>query len=352
VIDHNPTGAIHLPQNANGRTAAKVRRSERYSRVARRVGSAVGGPMERRIERYLLERAWKDAKPQNLSSYLVTGYQNPVINPQSILARHQLIRDLYGDTFDDLMDQELQWAAEKHQALRTRERELPEELGVDFEQVQRMGKWKEAQKQVMADADRFATRWTEALRTKPLDRLAVIEAACGSANDYRFFNAYGLAPLIDYTGFDLTEANITNARQMFPAIDFRVGDIQDIDAADRSYDWGVAHDLLEHLAPHALERGIDELCRVTRRGVLVSFFRMGDHPEHRVRTRGTYHVNNLSKDRINHSFARHCTDIRWVRVSSMLEERTGFGDYDNSQANRVGRMLMRVSDAWTIIARH
>jgi SAM-dependent methyltransferase len=340
-----------VPQEANASKAATLPRSERYSRVARRVGSAVGGPMERRIERYLLQRAWKHAKPQNLSRYLVTGYQSPAINLQSILARHVLIRELYGDTFEDLMEEELQWAAEKTHALRTRQRDLPQELGVDFARVRRMGKWREAQEQVLIDADRFVTRWSEALQTKPAGRLAVIEEACGSANDYRFFNAYGLAPLIDYTGFDLTDANIANARQMFPDTDFRVGDVQAIDAADRSYDWGMAHDLLEHLAPSAMERAIDELCRVTRRGVLISFFLMGDHAEHRVNTRGTYHVNNLSKDRINASFARHCTDIRWMRIHTMIEDRT-------ERAGKVGpaRPLQPAdfynSQAWTIIARH
>jgi 2-polyprenyl-3-methyl-5-hydroxy-6-metoxy-1,4-benzoquinol methylase len=57
---------------------------------------------------------------------------------------------------------------------------------------------------------------------------------------------------------------------MFPRIDFRVGDVQDIQAEDDAYDWALAHDLLEHLSPSAFNRAIDELCRVTRRGVLSS----------------------------------------------------------------------------------
>ncbi len=73
--------------------------------------------MERRIERYLLERAWADINPERLSTYLVRGYQNPVINVQSILARHELIREIDGGSHDELMDDELRWAAEKHRAL-------------------------------------------------------------------------------------------------------------------------------------------------------------------------------------------------------------------------------------------
>lgn len=320
-------------------TAARKRRWERYSRVARRVGSVVGGRVERRIERYLLERAWLHAKPENLQRYLVRSYQNPVINVQSILARHELIREIDGGTHDELMEDELRWAAEKHRELRKRQHDLPVEHGVDFREIKRSGKWQAAYDEVMGDQDRFAAAWTEALRVQPSRPLLVIEAACGSANDYRYFDRYGLAPLLSYTGFDLTRANIANSRRMFPGVDFRVGDVQDIEAEDDSYDWAVAHDLLEHLSPSAFNRAIDELCRVTRRGVLISFFLMRDDPEHHVQPRRTYHVNELSKDRIQERFARHCSDIQWVHVRPMLAERYGFDDYYNWRA-------------WTIIARH
>ena len=320
-------------------TAARKRRWERYSRVARRVGSVVGGRVERRIERYLLERAWLHAKPENLQRYLVRSYQNPAINVQSILARHELIREIDGGTHDELMEDELRWAAEKHRELRKRQHDLPVEHGVDFREIKRSGKWQAAYDEVMGDQDRFAAAWTEALRVQPSRPLLVIEAACGSANDYRYFDRYGLAPLLSYTGFDLTRANIANSRRMFPGVDFRVGDVQDIEAEDDSYDWAVAHDLLEHLSPSAFNRAIDELCRVTRRGVLISFFLMRDDPEHHVQPRRTYHVNELSKDRIQERFARHCSDIQWVHVRPMLAERYGFDDYYNWRA-------------WTIIARH
>jgi SAM-dependent methyltransferase len=319
-------------------TAAQERRWERNSRIARRIGSALGGPVERRIERHLLTRAWQNFDPERLKAYLVRGYQNPVINVQSILARHELIRELYDDAHDAMMDAELQWVADKHRALRARQRALQKETGKDFSQVKRSKKWWRASAEIMGDQDQFAALWTEALRKPPTRRLAVIEAACGSANDYRFFRTYGLAPLLVYAGFDLTAVNIDNARQMFPGVDFRIGDVQNIDAVDRSYDWAVAHDLLEHLSPAACNRAIEELCRIAGRGVLISFFLMGKHPEHKVQARRFYHVNQLSRDRIHEQFERHCTDIRWIHVRSFLEERTGFSDYYNNKA-------------WTLIAR-
>jgi SAM-dependent methyltransferase len=320
-------------------SAARQRRRERYSRVARRVGSVIGGPVERRIERYLLERAWVNSKPAHLRRYLVGGFQNPVINVQSILARHEFIREIDGGKHDELMQDELRWSVEKHRKLRQCQRDLPLQYGVDFREIKKSGKWREAYEEVMVDQDRFAAAWTQALDTQPARRLSVIEAACGSANDYRYFESYGLAPLLDYTGFDLTQTNVKNARRMFPGADFRIGDVQQIEAKDDSYDWAVAHDLLEHLSPSAFARAIDELCRVTGRGVLISFFLMSDEAEHQVTPRRTYHVNVLSKDRIEERFARHCSDIRWVHVRPMLAERYGFNDYYNTRA-------------WTLIARH
>lgn len=324
---------------AAARDAARQRWRRRYSRVARRVGSAIGGRVERRIERHLLELAWMHAQPKRLQVYLVRSYQSPVINVQSILARHEIIRELDGGTHDELMEEELRWAVEKHRGLRKRQHDLPGEHGVDFREIKRSGKWQAAYDEVMWDQDRYALEWTEALRGLPHHGLSVIEAACGSANDYRYFDRYGLAPLLSYTGFDLTRANIGNARLMFPGVDFRVGDVQDIQAEDDSYDWALAHDLLEHLSPSAFNRAIDELCRVTRRGVLISFFLMRDEPEHRIQPKRFYHVNELSKDRIQERFSRHCTDIRWVHIRRMLAERYGFDDYYNWRA-------------WTIIARH
>jgi SAM-dependent methyltransferase len=325
-----------------GNSAAKQRRWEQYSKVARRVGTIVGGPVERRIERYLLQRAWVNAKPENLRRYLVRSYQSPVINVQSILARHEFIREITEDAHQALMEQELRWAVQKNRELRSRQRDLPREHNVDFHEIKRSGKWRAAYAEVMDDPDRFATAWKAVLGPDAAGShrgLRVIEAACGSANDYRFFDSYGLAPLLDYTGFDLTQANVANARDMFPGIDFRVGDVQAIPVRDSSYEWAVAHDLLEHLSPHAFERAIDELCRVSRRGVLISFFLMRDMPEHQVTPRRTYHVNVLSKDRIEQSFARYCSDIRWVHVRPMLAQRYDFDDYYNWRA-------------WTLIARH
>jgi len=309
-----------------------------YSSWARRVGSVLGGRFERGIERRLLQRAWGDIPAERLQNYLVRGFQNPVINVQSILARHTLISEVDGDKHDKLMDEELRWAVEKHRALRNRQRELTREHGVAWRKFKHSDEWQTAYDEIMGDPAPFAPRWAETLRDEPGRRLSLIEAACGSANDYRYLDSYGMAQLLTYTGFDLTRANITNARRMFPGIDFRLGDVQDIEAEDSSYDWAVAHDLLEHLAPAALHRAIDELSRVSRRGVLISFFCMTDDPEHQIQPRRSYHFNQLSRRRIEERFAAHFSDFEWVHIRSMLAKRYELGDYYNRRA-------------WTMIAR-
>src|SRR5262249_3040492 len=107
----------------------------------------------------------------------------------------------------------------------------------------------------------FQRIWAQQLGwASPGDR-TVLEPACGSANDYRFLDAYGLARLVKYSGFDLCEKNVRNAQQMFPEARFQVGNIFEIDAADRSYDFGIVHDLFEHLSVAGMEAGLEELCR-------------------------------------------------------------------------------------------
>lgn len=317
---------------------AQKRRNERGSALARRVGTTFGGWVDSRIEHHLLTRSWRKIKPSTLRGYLVQGYQHPAINVQSILARHELIRDLYGDVFGDLMKEEIQWAADHNEAYAAGRRELINQPGADFQQLKKSGKIRGVYDKVMADSDLYATRWTEALRQPPSKRLTVIEAACGSANDYRFFRSYGLAQWLDYSGFDLTVANIENARTMFPGVDFQLGDVQEIAAADNSYDWAVTHDLLEHVSPTALERAMDELCRVARKGVIISFFRMTDRPDHEISPRKMYHVNELSKDLIHARFSKDFPNITWVELRPMVKEATGYASYYNKKA-------------WSMIAR-
>ena len=94
----------------------------------------------------------------------------------------------------------------------------------------------------------FQTIWREVLRGEQAERISVSEPACGSANDYRFIDGYGIGRLIDYAGFDLCEKNVRNAKALFPEACFKVGNVFEIEATDNGFDFCFVHDLFEHLS--------------------------------------------------------------------------------------------------------
>jgi len=159
----------------------------------------------------------------------------------------------------------------------------------------------------------------------------VLEAACGSANDYRCLASYGIARLLDYTGFDLCAKNVANARALFPAAHFEFGNVFEIAAEDRAFDLSFTHDLFEHLSPEGLAVAIRELCRVTRCGLCVGFFQMDEMPDHVIRPVDDYHWNTLSLDRTRALFAEQSFDVQALHLGSYLRWRTG-GDTHNSNA--------------------
>jgi SAM-dependent methyltransferase len=163
-------------------------------------------------------------------------------------------------------------------------------------------------------------------------RLSVLEPACGSANDYRFFAAFGLARRIDYSGFDLCEKNVANAQAMFPKARFAVGNVFAIDVADNAFDCAVVHDLFEHLSPQGLAAAVREVCRVTCRSLCVGFFNMDEIDEHEVRPVEEYHWNTLSMARTRELFARHGFTGQVLHVGSFLKWQFGAEATHNPRA--------------------
>ena len=92
--------------------------------------------------------------------------------------------------------------------------------------------------EVIADREfEYRDRWRTELATRTVTRLQILELACGSANDYRAFDDYGLAPFLDYAGVDLNPKNIANARRRFSGRPVHVGSALDLDEGDGSVDW-------------------------------------------------------------------------------------------------------------------
>ncbi len=266
-----------------------------------------------------------------LERYLVSGYQDPRINVPSILARHTLVRALFGSEFDSLMRDELAWAVELNEAIRVRAAELGVVMKPTLDpdhhaDVQRVS-------EVIADrAPEFGRRWQDALADRQAPALSVLEYACGSANDYGAFAGYGIARFLDYTGVDLNETNIANARRRFPDVNFRVGSVLDLPEQDRSMDYVIGFDIMEHLSLPAMQHAMDAAVRICRRGLYFAYFRMDEVPEHVDNPRGNYHFNLLSAPQVRQDMARRFGTVQLIQVADMLKDNFGYAHSYNRKA--------------------
>ena len=183
----------------------------------------------------------------------------------------------------------------------------------------------------------FIDRWRAAFAGRQAAPISVLEFACGSANDYRDIGESGLARFLEYQGVDLTAKNIANARRRFPGIDFEVGDVTNLRYPDDSFDYVIASDLFEHLSIDGLQRALDQAARLARRGVVLTFFRMSDIPEHVVRPKDAYYVNRLSRSKVEAELRGRFPSVTATPIASWLDEQYGYPNTFNR-------------NAWTIVA--
>ena len=326
--DH-PAVTAMLPMGSRRRAAAAA-----LARRARPKRPAPPKPKKSPLiqkENRQLKKAWARHDPEMLDIYLATGFQDPRINVQSILARHLLVRALFGSKFDRLMQEELAFAVEINEAVRLRAHELGVRLSASLDR-ERRADVERVMAPFDAKASTYADKWSQALAGRKAHRLKVLELACGSANDYRALAMYGIAPFLDYTGIDLNENNISNAKRRFPDVDFRVGSILSLPFADRTVDYVLAFDIFEHLSLAAMREALDEAVRVSQRGLYIAFFRMSDIPDHIEEPRGAYHFNMLSAPRMREYFEKHYPSVDLVHVATFLFERFGYKHSYNKQA--------------------
>ena len=305
-----------------------------FGRAASRVVRVI--PVGTRTRRYLSERAWAYQSSEILDAYLVSGYQNPRINIQSMLVRHFLTRRLFGDAFDELIDEEIRFALGLNETLRLRALELGVAMG-SFTDPLKLAEVRRVDESIAGREAEFVGRWHSALAGRQAASISVLEFACGSANDYRVFAECGIDRFLDYRGVDLTARNIDNARRRFPDVDFVVGDVTNLPYPDDSFDYVLASDLFEHLSPDGLTHALDEAGRLARHGVVLTFFRMSDIPDHIVRPRDAYYVNRLSRACVEARLRDPFPSITATRIASWLAD--GYGDLHHYNRN-----------AWTIVA--
>jgi len=322
-----------------------------------------------------LARSWQRHDRAWLRDYLVAGVEDPRLNLQSIFSRHFLARQLTGETFSALMREECRFSAVMNWLVllagRSAEAEeldtvlyalrrgadnaegteipsfvaqtfagLPVSLGSVqvpnyVESFLSGTTFGQGQAQPYEPSLRvFQELWRGVLAPfpAPAPRLSVLEPACGSANDYRFLHAYGLAPLLDYTGFDLCDANVENALALFPGVRFGVGNVFNIDAPAAAFDVCFVHDLFEHLSISGMETAVREICRVTRRGLCLGFFQMEELRDHVVRPVDEYHCNLLSMARMKSLFASLGYEGQVIHIATFLRGEFGCDYTHNPQA--------------------
>lgn len=325
-----------------------------------------------------LARSWMRHDQNWLGGYLVAGVEDPRINLQSILTRHFLTRALTGDQFSELMREECRFGAAinwlcdlarragesddltivRHclgrgadnaegieipafvaHAFRTLPRPLAEMVIPNYVESFLAGSHPSTglTEFDQPSLDTFISLW-RAILAADQPAIAqgatpkVVEVACGSANDYRFMDQCGLAKCIRYTGFDLCDKNIANARALFPTVDFRAGNAFEIPAVDREFDLCCAQDLFEHLSLEALPVAITEVCRVTRLGLCLGFFNLDEIPDHVARPVDEYHWNTLSLARLKEHFLRAGFSTQVIHVGTFLWREFGCGHTHNPNA--------------------
>jgi SAM-dependent methyltransferase len=319
-----------------------------------------------RLETECLKKSWMRYDRATLRDYLVRDVEDPRINVQSILTRHFLIGRLFGKRFDVIMEQELRFglvmnwllilqkklvkAGQLHAVLdallagegEAEGLEIPPYIAETFtalalpNYICDLFCWAPVETTEVPIPDylmsTFQAIWSEVLAGEESQRIYVLEPACGSANDYRFIKSFGIARLLDYTGFDLCEKNIRNARQMFPDACFEVGNVLEIGAEDGAFDYCFVHDLFEHLSVEAMEAAMAEICRVTRKDICAGFFNMHDGERHIVRAVGDYHWNNLSMAETKAIFEHHASAVQVFHIDTFLHSKFRCGDAHNKGA--------------------
>jgi SAM-dependent methyltransferase len=319
-----------------------------------------------KLETEHLKKSWMRHDRTTLRDYLVRDVEDPRINVQSILTRHFIIKEVFGERFDDLMEQELRFALVVNWLFRLLKKSIragqlhavldallagedqaegliiPPYISETFSGLTLPNYicdllcWAPVETTEVPVPEylmsTFQMIWRGVLTGEQSQGISVLEPACGSANDYRFIEAFGIARLLDYTGFDLCDKNICNAGLMFPDACFKAGNVLEIEAADGAFDYCFVHDLFEHLSVEAMEAAIAEICRVTRRRICAGFFNMHDGKRHKIQVVGGYHWNNLSMPETRLIFERHASKVQVIHIDTFLRSQFRCNDTHNKGA--------------------
>lgn len=309
-----------------------------------------------------LKQSWDKYDHDHLDSYLVSGVEDPRINCQSILTRSLIVDSLWPGEFNNLIDAEfrfgtvLTWIFTQLDTGQDRNKMLDSiaDGTVEETMVTETFEWLQTDSCPIPDyisaaliksglddpdelvlertLDAFRDVWRAELADRTTKRFSLLEPACGSANDFRFLDGFGLANFIEYAGFDISAKNIENASTRFPDARFFVGSILESGLPDNSFDCVVVHDLFEYLSPEGLEYALEEVTRVARREAWLHFFNVAEIADHEILTVDQYYRNKLSLNRLKESLARHGGEMDVVSIPRLLRDKFGFNSHHNQNA--------------------
>lgn len=284
-----------------------------------------------------LIKQWESYDQSLLADYLVQSLQDPRINPQSILARHQLANSIANGKFDDLAREELAWALNANHILREYEKNHSvsvHNLSAIKGNLPENKLYKDLYEQLFSEQQKsYEAQWVKALTPYATaeQKPTVLEAACGSANDYRFLESYGFGDAIKYKGFDLNKTNVETSQARHPKAIFVLGNILNIEEADKSWDITIMHDIFEHLHIDACYLAMKEIFRITRKKIIITYFNMDEIDEHLIKPVKLYHWNTLSRAKTEQQWRDLGAQVDVTHIGSLASEHK-FTEFHNKKA--------------------
>ena len=97
--------------------------------------------------------------------------------------------------------------------------------------------------------------------------MKILDVGCG-AGHYLLSLQKRLDKNVDYTGVDITDPYIELAKQAFPQYPFHIGNINNLNFEDNSFDIVICNNVILHLSPPP-RRAISELLRVSSKYVVI-----------------------------------------------------------------------------------
>lgn len=302
---------------------------------------------------------WDRIGPTELNRYLIQEVEHPAYNPQSILIRAFLIDRLFPAEGDAIVEEELYFSACACFALLgQREGWFPalyrklkqgcdddglpaflrgesrERFGPAFDLMEL---YSEIAICLSVGFDDFSSPFEKTWRTflggRRSEGCEVLELGCGSANDYRFLEQFGVAEFLEYRGIDVSSSNVRNAASRFPKVTFTLDDVCDLDAKDKTVDVAFAFDLYEHLSPSSISTALSESLRITRDELWISLFNAEHIAHHEIRPEGDYHWNLLSIPELAAEIETEGFEAESISIAQELEGRfEGYRHY-NTEAH-------------------